>query len=484
MSLAGADSGPPRRLIAIVLAILVIRLVVAAVTPLTEDEAYYRLWAQAPALGYVDHPPMIAWWIAIGRAVAGDTPLGVRLLPCLASALTSLLVFDMASMATGARVVGERAAVWFNATLLVALGAMLAVPDAPAALFWCLALWCLMRDQARPRLLWWIGAGVAAGLACLSKYSALFLGPGILIWLVADRGRVARLATSGPWLALVVTAALFGLNVFWNAHHGWLTFAKQFGRVAGHHVEWRFLPELVGAQILLLNPLLFGFLTRARVSRAAPASLFLLTSLPFAAYLLIHSLHDRVQAHWPAPLYPSLVILAALAANGLSSGLAARFRRAVPAFALGCLTLIVVLVAAPVSVFDNLPDPFLPLRGWSDFSNRLEAERQGSGAAWVGVSSYGLASELSAQGLSSPLWQISERDRWLGPSPGERPDLSRSGLVVDLPRRISASKLRTCFASVQPLPSVPRGAPGERPKMYAAFLVGSPIRPALQVGCW
>jgi len=43
----------------------VVRAVVAGMTGLTDDEAYYRLLASVPAMSYVDHPPMAAWMIDI-----------------------------------------------------------------------------------------------------------------------------------------------------------------------------------------------------------------------------------------------------------------------------------------------------------------------------------------------------------------------------------------------------------------------------------
>src|SRR5205807_1277997 len=49
---------------------------VAGGIPLTDDEAYYRLWALAPALSYLDHPPMAGWMIAAGRWIGGDNPFG------------------------------------------------------------------------------------------------------------------------------------------------------------------------------------------------------------------------------------------------------------------------------------------------------------------------------------------------------------------------------------------------------------------------
>ena len=58
------------------------------------------------------------------------------------------------------------------------------MPDAPASLFWAVTLWrCAVPGDAR-RGGWWLAAGVAAGLAVLSKYSALFLAPGVLLWLL------------------------------------------------------------------------------------------------------------------------------------------------------------------------------------------------------------------------------------------------------------------------------------------------------------
>jgi hypothetical protein len=56
-----------------------VRLLVAAGTPLFPDEAYYWEWSRRLAGGYFDHPPAVAWLIAGGTAIAGDTPLGVRL---------------------------------------------------------------------------------------------------------------------------------------------------------------------------------------------------------------------------------------------------------------------------------------------------------------------------------------------------------------------------------------------------------------------
>ena len=130
-----------------ILAVTAARLVAGAMLPLTEDEAYYRLWAFKPAFGYFDHPPMVAWMIWLGRQIAGDDPFAVRLFPTLATAATSFLTFDVARLAGLSERVGARAALWLNATILVGLGGMLDVPDTANELFWTAALSCALRDR-------------------------------------------------------------------------------------------------------------------------------------------------------------------------------------------------------------------------------------------------------------------------------------------------------------------------------------------------
>src|SRR5579863_5002850 len=97
----------------------VIRLIVAAVTPLVPDEAYYWVWSHALAAGYLDHPPMVALWIRAGTLLAGANAIGVRLLGPFAAALGSVLVYDTAEQLFPGRSAGLTAAALLNGTLLL-----------------------------------------------------------------------------------------------------------------------------------------------------------------------------------------------------------------------------------------------------------------------------------------------------------------------------------------------------------------------------
>jgi 4-amino-4-deoxy-L-arabinose transferase-like glycosyltransferase len=487
-----SDAAPPNWLLLFLVLLTAARLAFAAVIPLTEDEAYYRLWAGALQFGYYDHPPMIAWWIRAGTSLAGDNPLGVRLVPTLACGLTGLLVFDLARRLGADARTAARASVWFNATLLVAAGGSLATPDAALTPFWVLCLWCLARTGGRRDGLWWSAAGVAAGLACLSKYSGLFLAPGVLIWLAATPGGLARLRRPWPWAAALIAAAIFGLNVAWNAEHHWLTFDKQFGRVAGHGLRPQFLIELLIGQLLLLNPLISVFVVRglwppwrsAPVAGRLDATLLLATSAPFAAYLALHGLHDRVQAHWPAPIYPALAMIAAAAAElAPPGGWLATARRWAAPFGLGLAALALGHLALPASDVRGLKDPTAMLRGWPAFASAVGRIGQARGAAWTGALSYATTAELAAAGAPGPVVEIIERDRYPAGDASWRADLSRPGLVVDLDRRVDAALLSGCFASVTPLGEIVRSQGASRPERYAAFLVAQPRRDILAQGC-
>src|SRR6476620_9104822 len=92
------------RAVAVIVAAAALRLVFAALIPAFPDETYYWEWSRHLATGYFDHPPAIAWLIAIGARVS-KSPFGVRLGPVLAGFVAAL-----ATIATARRIGGGSAA--------------------------------------------------------------------------------------------------------------------------------------------------------------------------------------------------------------------------------------------------------------------------------------------------------------------------------------------------------------------------------------
>ena len=382
----------PARWALALLALTLLRLVVAATAPLAPDEAYYWIWSRALAPGYLDHPPMIAFWIAAGTAIAGDTALGVRLLGPIGAAIGSLMLYDAGKRLFDARA-GLAAALLLNATLLLGVGAVTATPDTPLILFWTATLWAVVRAHASGNGRWWLAVGVFAGLALLSKYTAALLGLGLLLWLLLHEDARRWLRTPWPWLGGVLALLCFAPVIAWNAQHGWASFAKQGGRAAeGGGQALKYLAELLGAQLGLATPLVFvlcvaGTVLAVRRIRDARFALLAALVLPGAALFAWQATGDRVQGNWPAIVYPA----AALAAGALSGRWKALVR---PAASLGfAITFAAYLQAsaAPFALQRRHDPTLIRMGGFEALAAEIAARRP----AFVAGDDYALISRLA-----------------------------------------------------------------------------------------
>src|SRR6201747_1908866 len=198
-----------RNTVLTVLALVALRLVAAAWTPLTFDEAYYWMWSKHLAGGYYDHPPGVALVIRLGTLIAGDTELGVRLVSILLALPMSWAVYRAAAILFGGRRVAATATILLNVTLMASVGTMIVTPDAPLLVASSFVLFFLAKVLETGRGAWWLAVGAAVGAALTSKYTAMFFGPAILIWL-ATVPKLRRWLLS-PWLYLggMVSLLLF-----------------------------------------------------------------------------------------------------------------------------------------------------------------------------------------------------------------------------------------------------------------------------------
>ena len=407
--------------------------------PLAPDEAYYWVWSKSLAPGYLDHPPMVALWIRAGTTLLGDGALGVRLLAPLSAALGSILLFRAAEDLLPGRNAGAIAAGLLNATLLFGVGAVTMTPDTPVLFFWTATLFALARLTRTGDGRWWLIAGAAAGCALASKYTAALLGIAIPVWLAASPPLRLWLRRWQPWAAAALAGILFLPVILWNAAHDWISFAKQGGRTGAFDPSraLQFLGELIGGQFGLATPIIAllcaaGMLAAVRRWRdPAWTLLAALTAVP-ALVFLQHALGDRVQANWPAILYPG----AAIAAAGLSD----RWRRLIaPGMALGlALTALAWTQAsiAPLALPMRLDPTLLRQGGWETLSETIAITARREGAAYVVSDNYSHAA-LLARLLPRDLPVYGLEPRWsLFDLPDARPLIAgKPGLLVRSARR-------------------------------------------------
>src|SRR6201994_1676953 len=299
--------------IALVAAMTLMRVIYACVIDLRTDEAYYWTWSKENVLSFLDHPPMIAWFIRFGTAIFGDTNFGVRFAGILAMLVTQLLLADIVRRVTHDFRAVVLAVLMPEAALYYGLLMAKVAPDTAMIPFAVAMLWSLVRlhESGNPR--WWLAAGLFAGLALLSKFTAIMLLPAVAAFTLVPDWRRRWLLSPYPWLAALIALAVFSPVLIWNAQHDWASFKFQFVRAtAAHEISGRTVGDYIGLQFGLVGFVLLPVVLTALVLTAwrgyrarEPVAILLSTSVlvPFL-YFLWKSLTLRVGDTWPMFMWP------------------------------------------------------------------------------------------------------------------------------------------------------------------------------------
>ena len=471
-----------------ILALVALRLVAAAYTPITFDEAYYWMWSKSLAGGYYDHPPMVAFVIRLGTLIAGDTELGVRLISILLALPMSWAVYHTAAILFGGRRVAATATILLNVTLMAAVGTLIVTPDAPLLVAASFVLFFLAKVLQTGRGAWWLAVGVAVGTALLSKYTALFFGPAILIWLAMVPKLRRWLISPWPYLGGIVAFAVFAPVVLWNADHHWVSFIKQLGRARIEDFRPAFIAELIPTQIAFATPLVWilgvmGLYALLRRDAGAWSARMLITSTfwTIVAYFVWHSLHARVEANWFAPVYPAFAIAAAVAANlvrwdGRQQRLVDFCRRwAAPSGILLFALLIVQANTGALSGYRRDATVRSVGVGWRQLAGEIEAVRGRVGAACVLAPDYGTTGWLAFYlPKGTCVVQQSQRIRWINMPEPEPAQLAGKLLYVDEVRPGGRPDLQERFARVEKVAELKRMRGPLTIETYALDLLEGP----------
>lgn len=386
----------------IVLLLMLPRLAFAMRFGLIGDEAYYAVWSFHPAFNYFDHSPSVAWVIWLGRALFGESEFAVRSMFLVADLIVCAALYRMAVVLFASREIGAVAAIAYSVTVGVLITFSVATPDGPSTMFWVLSIWAVAEFARSRNANWWLLAGAFAGLGLLSKYTVVFLGAGLLFYLVTSRERLGWLKLWQVWVGGALALALFAPVVWINSQRDWNSFRFQLGRsnFADHHFQpGEFVRFLVETSIQLL-PTLFVFAVIGIVlffaRRGKGLAVPVLTSAPMVAYFLADALFGRVNPNWTAPLFPILALIGAWAAVNVRP--ISRWLR-VPLDVLYVLHvplgLAVMLFA--YGIIDSRSVPFMGkvqafdfVYGWDDLWGKVSAMARQNGAQWVDASSYSL----------------------------------------------------------------------------------------------
>ncbi|MEM8805606.1 MAG: glycosyltransferase family 39 protein [Cyanobacteria bacterium P01_G01_bin.38] len=450
------------------------------------DEAYYWLWGQHLDWSYYDHPPFHAW-VQGGFAALLGTSRGVVRLPTLLS--NGLLLWSYYQIARD--LYGKQAGLAWGIIVASLLASplyfvflTLAWPDQWLLAFSLLSAHWGIRffDQYRQgegnsTLLY--GAGLALGLACLCKYTAVFVGLAAIATLLSDRQlrpllREGRLYRAGAIVALATLPILI-----WNYQNDWLSFQYYLTRSVdsgGTAVKPLEVLSFWGLSILIVSPFLswpFLQLLRSQPLRQSQSSLGPFTIGLFALSTGVLSgvgLFSTALYYWNILAYVLLVVWLPTYFLGIGSGRS----KATPWRHLGLwrwaqgfgglvATLLVVnYCVLPISALfgpDGDPDGRM-LFGWDTVGPTVQAVQQEQTVAegkppLLLTTDYRSASAL-AFALNDPgVLAVSERidqfDIWAK----RRPLAGRSALILSDDWHPLTAALNQQFEQVRPVATVP-----------------------------
>ena len=294
------------------------QVVLVVTLPEVADEAYYERWGEVARLGYLDHPPAVAWWSSLGGRW-----LNLTLLPI------AWLLFAQSARRLGAQLNPEIliAIAWW--TPLGLSSGVLVTPDAPLLLGWSLAVWGFACQ--RPLI---SAVGVAWGAWSKAMIWPAALGLAWLWWTDQRHSRdehahdLTRLMTQRRtrfflWSSVIL--ALYAPHLAWSYTHEGLPWTFQGSRQWGRFstLEWLAGQVLVGGGMwgIALTRSYLDYIQDGRTKVNAVtyhdemssshqlfaserARIWWWLSAPSAFLWLGVSLGTRVEANWSALAWP------------------------------------------------------------------------------------------------------------------------------------------------------------------------------------
>ncbi len=304
-----------------------VRGFLAAFIEFGNDEVYYWTYAMYPDWSHFDHPGMVGWVMQIfSLNLLFTSEFALRLSSIIFMTIDTYIIYKLGCLVKN-KLAGFYAALLYTASLycFIITGVFI-MPDTPLMMFTLLAIWCFLkyfmassRDKACLVPTGYILlAGLFAGLALLSKYSAIFIWVGVGLYiLIYDR---KQLKNKYLYLSALISVVCMLPVLIWNLRNDFISFTFHGDRVSlfGKLQPLDFIAEIAG-ELGYNNPInyvliiiaLVAFFKGRKYLDVTSGRLLLCFALPFVGLFWFFSLMRETLPHWSAPAFSLLILFPA-----------------------------------------------------------------------------------------------------------------------------------------------------------------------------
>jgi len=314
---------------------LFLHLAVAGNYGYFRDELYYISCSKHLALGYVDHPPLSIFLLAMARFLFGDSLFSIRLFSSLAGAsfvfFTGLIAREL-----GGKIFSQITA----CVSVIVAGTYLSMNsfysmNALDYLFWAMGTYIVIRIIKTHDDKLWMGFGIVVGLGLLNKYSMLFFVAGLLAGILFTSHRKEFL-NKWFWIGGFIAFIIFLPHIIWQILNGYPSL--EFMRNASQYKNLAMTPlSFLLGQVFTMNTItapiwlfglyyyffkkegrpyrLFGWIfvvvfiimitSKAKLYYFAPAFFIVFAS----GSVLLEKLLRKIRWNWPKPILMTVITI-------------------------------------------------------------------------------------------------------------------------------------------------------------------------------
>jgi len=357
-----------------------IRLLVAWLVELGNDEVYYFTYALHLQGNYFDHPPGVGILIRLSTLNLWlQSELFVRLGAIVCAALGTFISFKIGNLIRNERT-GLYAALLYNTSIYTSIIAgTFVLPDSPQVVFWLLGLWFMgkmvlgFQNEARIPLKDWIYFGVVCGCCIMCKVHGVFLWAGMGLYILLFKRKL--FLQPSLYLAIFLTAIICSPILIWNWQNDFITWNYHSNRVDESTFKIKNFARTLLGQLLYNNPInvfliflaLFKYRKRKYLEPGV-RNIILCTGLPLIITTTLFSLFNSVLPHWSGPGFLTLTFLAAAYLDSIT----VVTQKAIPPILNTSLALIFLVVVGGVGIINYYPGTLgrknIPKYGKGDFT--------------------------------------------------------------------------------------------------------------------